>query len=216
MYTHILFDLDGTLLDSLDDLADSMNAVLDRLGLPTHPTAAYRYFVGDGMETLARRVLPAAQVEAAVVALVVAAMRDEYASRWAVNTRPYDGIPAMLDGLAERGIGMAILSNKPDDFTNKVVASLLGKWQFLAVRGVLPGGPKKPDPEGALALAGQLGIPTRQFLYLGDTNTDMLTATRAGMFAVGALWGFRTGEELKKNGAKALIARPHELLDLLS
>jgi len=216
MFTNILFDLDGTLLDSLADLAESMNTVLVRLGLPPHPQAAYRYFVGDGMDTLARRVLPPTRRDETMVAQVVAAMRAEYATRWAVKTRPYGEVPELLDALAERGVGMVILSNKPDEFTREVVATLLGRWHFRAVRGVLTGGPKKPDPAGAMALAAQLGVPPGEFLYLGDTNTDMLTANRAGMFAVGALWGFRTAEELKKNGAKALIARPRELLNLLS
>lgn len=213
MYQCVLFDLDGTLLDSLADLAHSMNAVLGRLGLPQHPVEAYRYFVGDGMETLARRVLPPERLDHALVRQTVIAMRQEYAGRWAEQTRPYPGIPELLDGLANRGIPMAILSNKPDDFTREVVATLLGAWQFRAVRGVRPDGVKKPDPAGALAIADELGLSPADFLYLGDTNTDMLTANRAGMHAVGALWGFRTREELKKNGAKAMIARPQELLE---
>ena len=213
MYQCVLFDLDGTLLDSLADLAHSMNAVLGRLDLPQHPVKAYRYFVGDGMETLARRVLPPERLDNAMVRETVIAMRQEYAGRWAEQTRPYPGIPELLDGLANRGIGMAILSNKPDDFTREVVATLLGAWRFRVVRGVRPDGIKKPDPAGALAIADELGLSPADFLYLGDTNTDMLTANRAGMHAVGALWGFRTREELKKNGAKAMIARPQELLE---
>ncbi|MFZ5763359.1 MAG: HAD family hydrolase [Thermodesulfobacteriota bacterium] len=216
MYQAVLFDLDGTLLDSLADLAHSMNAVLSRAGLPQHPLAAYRYFVGDGMETLARRVLPGAGGNEALVQQTVAAMREEYAGRWAEETRPYEGVPQLLDTLAAHGVTMAILSNKPDDFTKKVVATLLGRWRFVAVRGVGADGVKKPDPGQALAIAAELGIPAANFLYLGDTNTDMLTANRAGMHAVGALWGFRTAEELKKNGAKALIARPQELLQFFA
>lgn len=216
MHRCVLFDLDGTLLDSLADLAHSMNTVLGRFGLPQHPVAAYRYFVGDGMETLARRVLPPGQADDAMVQRTVTAMRQEYAGRWAEETRPYPGIPELLDGLTSRGVSMVILSNKPDDFTKTVVATLLGRWRFRVVRGVRPDGIKKPDPAGALAIASELGLTPADFLYLGDTNTDMLTANRAGMHAVGALWGFRTAEELKKNGAKALIARPQELLHFLS
>lgn len=213
MYQCVLFDLDGTLLDSLADLAHSMNAVLGRFGLPRHPVEAYRYFVGDGMDTLARRVLPPDRLDDPTLQRTVAAMREEYAGRWAEQTRPYAGVAELLDGLTGLGVGMAILSNKPDDFTRKVVATLLGPWQFRVVRGVRPDGIKKPDPAGALAIAKELGLAPADFLYLGDTNTDMLTANRAGMFAVGALWGFRTAEELKKNGARAMIARPQELLD---
>jgi len=216
MHQCVLFDLDGTLLDSLADLAHSMNAVLGRFGLPQHPVAAYRYFVGDGMETLARRVLPQDRLDEPMVRQTVTAMRAEYANRWNDETKPYPGIPELLEGLTTRGVTMAILSNKPDDFTRKAVATLLGKWNFRVIRGVRPGGVKKPDPAGALAIAKELGLTPADFLYLGDTNTDMITANRAGMFAVGALWGFRTEGELKKNGAKAIIARPQELLQFLS
>jgi phosphoglycolate phosphatase len=212
MFQSVLFDLDGTLLDSLADLANSMNTVLARFGLPRHPQAAYRYFVGDGMETLARRVLPPEQLDDATVQRTMAAMREEYAGRWAEQTRPYPGIPELLDGLTGRGIGMAILSNKPDDFTREVVAALLARWRFDVVQGVRQDGIKKPDPAGALAIAQKLHVAPASVLYLGDTNTDMLTASRAGMYAVGVLWGFRTADELKKNGARAMIARPQDLL----
>lgn len=216
VYTGVLFDLDGTLLDSLADLADSMNTALHRLGFPSHPLDAYRYFVGDGMETLARRVLPPDNRDEATVHQAMTAMREEYGGRWANTTRPYDGVPELLDALTALGTSLVILSNKPDDFTKKIVGALLGNWPFRAVHGVRPGGPKKPEPAGALEIADRLGIEPRHFLYLGDTGTDMLTAKQAGMFAVGALWGFRTASELKKNGAKALIARPQELLDFLN
>lgn len=211
----VLFDLDGTLIDSLTDLAESMNSVLGEMGYPTHPREAYRYFVGDGMETLVRRTLPPERRDEAMVAKGLAAMRTAYADRRHQATRPYPGIPELLDALTARQLPMIILSNKPDDFTREAAASLLGRWSFRAVRGVRPETPKKPEPAGALALAAELAIPPAAFLYLGDTSIDMLTANRAGMFPVGVLWGFRTAEELRESGAGALISTPLDLLPLI-
>lgn len=213
-YKAVLFDLDGTLLDTLDDLADSMNASLARLGAPTHPVADYRYFVGDGVLTLCHRVLPAERRDEATVKAAAAAMRDEYGKRWAAKTRPYPGIPELLDALTSRGIAMAVLSNKNNDFTKLCVEKLLGRWKFDAVQGLDETIHKKPDPSGALSVARRLKLAPADFLYLGDTNTDMKTAVAAGMFPVGALWGFRTAEELTANGAKVLIAKPMDLLAL--
>jgi phosphoglycolate phosphatase len=211
----VLFDLDGTLLDTLDDLADSMNAVLQRLGFPAHKTACYRYFIGEGIQNLVWRTLPEANRDSATVAKGVAEMRAEYARRWADKTRPYDGIPELLDELAERRIPMAVLSNKPDGPVRDMVGRFLGLERFAVVAGAKPNVPHKPDPTAALGIAATLGIRPQGFVYLGDSNTDMLTAVAAGMFPVGALWGFRSADELLATGAKALIARPDELLGYL-
>jgi phosphoglycolate phosphatase len=214
-FNAVLFDLDGTLLDTLEDLADSMNNVLNRFGFPGHAVEAYKYFVGDGMENLARRALPENHRDEATVARCVAAMREEYGTRWAEKTHPYQGIPELLDALTARGIKMAVLSNKPDDFTKVIVTRLLPHWRFELVVGARPSMPKKPDPAAAVELAERLGIPPRGFLYLGDTNTDMQTAGAAGMYPVGVLWGFRTADELTASGAKVLIEHPTDLLELL-
>jgi phosphoglycolate phosphatase len=209
----VLFDLDGTLLDTLADLAASMNAVLARQGLPQHGLAAYKYYVGDGIANLVRRALPEQRrAEDLLVTQCCAEMRAEYSRRWRDKTRPYDGIPELLDTLASRGLNLAVLSNKPDEMTRLTVRELLPRWRFDAVRGERPGTPRKPDPAAALEIAAQLGLPPAAFLYLGDTNTDMQTALAARMYPLGALWGFRTAEELAVSGAKALIASPMELL----
>ncbi|NLG84752.1 MAG: HAD family hydrolase [Firmicutes bacterium] len=211
----VLFDLDGTLLDTLEDLADSMNAVLCRMGFPAHPVESYRYFVGDGMEILVRRALPEGKRgDEETVRACVEAMRAEYGRRWAEKTRPYEGIPTLLEVLRASGILLAILSNKPEEFTRLAVAHFFPNRPFAAVRGLLPGGPRKPDPAGALAIAAELDLPSSSFVYLGDTGTDMETAMAAGMYPVGALWGFRTAEELLAHGAKKLITKPTGLLDL--
>ncbi len=214
-YQAVLFDLDGTLLDTLEDLADSSNAALRRLGFPEHPLPAYRYFIGDGVENLIRRALPPEHCDAATIAQCAALMREEYGARWAAKTRPFAGIPELLDGLVARGIAMAVFSNKPHEFTRLCVSRMLPRWPFQQVLGGQPSLPRKPDPAGALAISRQMGLAPQQFVYLGDTNTDMQTAVAAGMFPLGATWGFRTPDELLQFGAKALLATPLELLDFL-
>ncbi len=211
----VLFDLDGTLLDTLEDLADATNAVLAREGLPTHPVHKYRYFVGDGLRNQVSRALPPGSRGQQTVARCMKAAREEYARRWDRNTRPYEGVPEMLDGLTARAVRMSILSNKPDDFARLVVARLLSEWSFEVVLGAREGVPLKPDPAGALQVARQMACPPEQFLYVGDTATDMRTARAACMFPVGAVWGFRTEHELRESGARELLNRPQELLDLL-
>jgi phosphoglycolate phosphatase len=215
-YEAVLFDLDGTLLDTLEDLADSANAALAARGLPTHPPDAYRFFVGDGMRNLVRRTLPAeVAADEAFVDTVLGEMKDAYADRWDARTQPYHGVPELLDALAERDVKTCIVSNKPHDFTLLCVQRLLPRWTFDAVQGVADDVPPKPDTTGTLRSARALGVRPERFLYLGDTNTDMKTANAAGMFAVGAAWGFRPVEELRDNGARAIAEQPTDLLNML-
>lgn len=211
----ILFDLDGTLLDTLADIANSTNAALMRLGLPTHPVDAYRYFVGDGSECLIRRVLPKGHDDDKTIQICHKAVLDEYARRWSENTRPYPGILELLSELEKHGTPKAVLSNKQDDFTQRTVSTLLPGCSFCIVRGALPTVPVKPDPTAAIQIAKEMSIPPARFLYLGDTNTDMQTAHAAGMYGAGVLWGFRTAEELTANGAKILLKTPQDVLNLL-
>lgn len=211
----VLFDLDGTLVDSLEDIADAMNEVLGRLDLPRHPVDAYRYFVGEGMEMLVRRALPPDRRDDAAVAEVVPLTRAAYAARATRKTRPYPGIPELLDALAARGIPVAILTNKPHEPALELVAHLFADRSFAAVLGARSDHPRKPDPAGALAVAEEVGVPPAAWLYLGDTATDMETGRAAGMRPVGVLWGFRPAEELRSAGAAALVAHPLDALALL-
>lgn len=211
----ILFDLDGTLLDTLGDLANSMNAVLDRLGHPQHEQDAYRYFVGDGISKLAERVLPESDRCKTKIDECVRDMRAEYAKRWSETSRPYDGVAELLAELDKRGLKKVVLSNKPDDMTKLTVEKLLAGFKFDIVRGASDKVAPKPDPAGAFAIADELGLVPGEFLYLGDTNTDMQTANKAGMYPVGATWGFRDEEELKASGAQAIVHRPTDVLELL-
>lgn len=210
----VLFDLDGTLLDSLEDLAASMNLALSGRGFPEHPVAAYRHFIGEGVEELARRSAPEGTDEAILRALVTD-MRAHYQRAWARGTRPYAGIPELLDELTSRELVLAVLSNKPEEFTRLMVSRLLPRWRFAAVVGASARFPRKPDPSSAKAIAAELQIRPEDFLYLGDSGVDMRTAVGAGMRPAGALWGFRDAEELRAGGARWLLAAPLELLSLV-
>lgn len=213
-HTAILFDLDGTLLDSLEDIADSMNTVLTGMGFPAHPVEAYKRFVGDGVPPLVERALPAGERNPELIERCGHLLSEEYRKRWHTKTRPYPGIPQLLTSLTAAGIPMSIFSNKPDEFTRIMVKTLLPGLPFVRVVGIKPGVPRKPDPAAALDTARAMNVSPENVAYLGDTNTDMQTARNAGMFAVGALWGFRGREELEENGAHMIIAEPHEFLQL--
>jgi len=211
----VIFDLDGTLLDTIADLTDAMNMALNHFGFPVHDVETCKMFVGDGVEMFAFRALPEHSRDKAMVTKCAALMREEYGKRWAKKTRPYDGIPQLLDELTLQNLKMAILSNKPDDSTKEMVAEILSKWRFHPVAGAQPSVPKKPDPTQAIQISQALRVPPEQFLYLGDTGTDMRTAQAADMFAVGALWGFRSAEELMSSGAQVLVEHPREVLKIL-
>jgi phosphoglycolate phosphatase len=204
------------LLDTLTDIANSANAALVRLGFPTHPVDAYRYFVGDGSDTLVRRILPEGHRDAETVRKCHEASMAEYAKRWVEHTRPYPGIPELLRELDGRCVVKAVLSNKRDDFTKLTVARLLPGFSFDIIRGARPSVPVKPDPTAALQIAEELRVRPERFLYLGDTNTDMQTAVAAGMYPAGVLWGFRTADELLASGARVLLRTPAKVLNLLT
>lgn len=214
-YKAVIFDLDGTLLDTIEDLADSMNAVLTLNGFSTHGLEAYKYFIGDGVTNLVRRALPEGNRDEAMVSLCLNEMKEEYGSHWDNKTSVFKGIPEMLDALSAAGIKMTVLSNKVDEFSKAMVAKLLFRWRFEIVLGERPHVPKKPDPTAAIEIVKLMGLTPQDFLYLGDTGVDMIAANKAGMYAVGALWGFRKADELIASGAKVLIGNPLELIELL-
>ena len=207
----VIFDLDGTLLDTLADLANSANRVLARENLPEHPLDAYRYFVGDGLQTLITRIIPAEKRDPETVKMLCDRFREDYSRNWQGESRPYDGIPELLDELTRKGISLNVLSNKPHEFTVHCVDTFFKPWHFDTVFGDRQQVPRKPDPAGALEIAEKLGLAPEKILYLGDTSTDMQTAVRAGMYPVGALWGFRTARELEQSGALTLAAHPMEV-----
>lgn len=208
MIRAVLFDLDGTLTDSLQDIADAMNRALALHGLPVWPVEAYRYLVGDGARKLAERAVRDRQE---LQPSVLKEYQAYYEKHTLVRTRPYDGIPEMLRDLQAQGLQLAVLSNKPDADTKGVIRHFFPDVPWAVVRGQVEGVPVKPDPSGALDVARQMMIPPEAFLYLGDTAVDMSCAVRAGMIPVGALWGFRTEEELRQSGARYLAESPQRL-----
>jgi len=214
-YKAVIFDLDGTLLNSLEDIADSANSVLSNHDLPTHKPDDYKIFVGSGISELMSRALPEKEKDPDTIDDYVKEFREEYARNWNVKTEPYAGIAAMLDELVSRKIKIAVLSNKLHAFTKQCVDELLPRWKFNIVMGLQNDIPPKPDPTSALQIAKQLNIDPLHILYVGDSDIDMKTALAACMHPVGVLWGFRTKKELQKNGAKTLIEKPQELLDLI-
>jgi phosphoglycolate phosphatase len=217
-YQAVIFDLDGTLLDTIVDIADASNRVYEARGLAPFSIAEMKTLVGDGAEELIRKVFAwrgrptPGDVE---VADILKEYRREYEACWRANSRPYAGVPELLGELARRDVRTAVLSNKSHTFTTLMAEELLAPHRFDIVRGATPGVPLKPDPASALAITGELDVEPAACIFLGDTSVDMKTATAAGMFAVGALWGFRTADELLASGAAALIESPPELLGLL-
>lgn len=207
----VLFDLDGTLTNTLQDIADAMNRSLRLHALPEWPVDAYRTLVGDGAKVLAQRAVRDRQE---LAQSVQAEYQAYYERHNLVASKPYDGVPEMLHALQAAGLKLAVFSNKPDADTRHVVAHFFSDIRWTAVRGQVEGVPVKPDPAGALLVADALGVPPADILYLGDTSTDMRCAVSAGMLPVGALWGFRDEEELRQNGAKHIVAHPSQVCDL--
>lgn len=214
-FAAVLFDLDGTLLDTLEDIADAANAVLASQGMPTHPLAAYKQFVGEGVRRLLEKALPTDHRSDATVARCSSLFAEEYGRRWNAKSRPYAGILSLIENLKEQRLPLAVLSNKPQAFTEQCVQHYFPPASFVCVLGQREGIPPKPDPAGALEIAQALQLPPSQIAYLGDSSIDMQTAVRAGMYAVGAAWGFRSREELLASGAATIIERPHDLLTIV-
>jgi len=211
----IIFDLDGTLLNTLADIAESVNRTLVEYHFPAHPLDAYRFFIGNGWEMLVTRALPETHRSEKLIAECVTKSRKVYQENWNRQTRLYEGIPELLDNLAKKKIPLSILSNKPHDFMLKCVERYLNKWRFNVLIGQTDNFPLKPDPASALEVAGQIGLPPSAFLFVGDSAEDIKTAEAAGMYSVGAAWGFRGPKELEESGCRTLAYHPLDVLSLL-
>jgi len=212
----VIFDLDGTLLDTLQDLLNTLNTVLEQHGYPVHTISDCQFLVGQGMTELVRKALPAGVGTEETINLLLPEFLAHYADNWNVHSRPYNGIKSLLDAITEQGLKMAILSNKADHFTRLCAEELLNEWTFDVVMGHHSGIAQKPDPAGALLVADLLGEAPSSILYVGDSGIDMQTAARAGMFPLGVLWGFRPESELLAYGAKALARHPEEIINMLN
>ena len=214
--TAVIFDLDGTLLDSLADIAQAANTILESHSFPTHDVSAYRYFVGDGLRRLLQRTVPQAHCDdTELIEQLMAEFTERYRRTWNVQSRLYDGVPEMLHGLMERDIAMAVLSNKPQEATQRCVEYFLATYPFAAVLGQQENRPPKPDLTGVREILRRLRAEPPDCLYLGDTAVDMQTACGAATVPIGASWGFRGPAELERAGAKVIIDHPCELLGVV-
>lgn len=209
----VIFDLDGTLLNTLGDLRAATNHALEVRGLPPHSMEEIRQFIGNGIRLLICRAMPEGTPEAEIDAAL-----DDFKAYYAAHihdrTVPYDGIPQLLTALRKRGIKVAVLSNKIDSASQQLIEYFFpGKTDV--VFGEHVGVPRKPDPTSCRMVMQQLGVQPEQVLYVGDSGTDMQTAKNAGLYAVGVTWGFRSKEVLLKCGADVLVHRPEQILQIL-
>ena len=212
-YKAVIFDLDGTLINSLDDLADSANAMLESYGYPTFSVERYRYFVGNGSRKLIERVLPEAKRTPEFIDEALAKYKGIYEKNILTKTRPYAGILEMLATLRQQGIPLGLCTNKHQEAATAIVRGLFPAGTFQQVIGDRPGYPRKPDPTTALEIAAALGAKPAETAYLGDSLVDMQTGVNAGFLPVGVLWGFREKAELVEHGAAVLLEKPVELLE---
>jgi phosphoglycolate phosphatase len=214
--TTILFDLDGTLLDSLEDIAAAANAALADRGLPTHDREAFRGFIGNGVANLFRRAIGDAHINREVeMRACLEKFQETYQLQWKVNSRPYDGIAELLNELVQRKCQLAVLSNKPHHFTVKCVDHFFANWPFTTVFGQRESVPKKPAPQAVYEIIELLGSSKEQCIYVGDSVVDIQTAQGAGIASAGAAWGFRGEEELNAAGADYVLQSPWDLLDAI-
>lgn len=207
----VIFDLDGTLLNTLEDLAESGNILRAEYGFPAYPTADYAQLVGGGAENLVRRIMPSSQGEN--FHHWFRRFREIYKQNWWRNCCRYPGINNMLSTLGEMGLSLAVLSNKPHDFAMLCVRSFFPDSPFAAVYGQRQGVPIKPDPASTVGLLSELNCEAEKSIFVGDSGVDMQTGKAAGMSCVGVSWGFRSFDELQRNGADVIIDSSMQLVD---
>lgn len=213
-YKGVIFDLDGTLLDTLSDLANSVNEVLAGYGYPTHTKDAYRLKIGRGFRNLIEQSMPE-NTDSATIDAGLQRFLEAYHKNYNKETKPYEGIVPLLKALNRTGILLAVNSNKRDDYTTNLIKLLLPDIDFVAVFGERDGIAKKPDPHAALEIAKQMKLEPKDILYVGDSKTDMITATNAGMSSIGVLWGFRDERELEDHKATYIVKRPQGIYNIV-
>lgn len=209
-----IFDLDGTLIDSLADIAESINRMLDDRGYPRCRPEDFKQMVGDGMEKLVERALPEAVREESLILICVEEYRAHYDQLWQEQTRPYEGILEMLAALKARGVKLGVISNKAHRFTVPMTEHFFGRTVFDHILGQRAEVPRKPAPDGAHEMASVLGVEVSKCAYVGDSGIDMAFAKNAGMLGIGVSWGFRSVAELREHGADLIVDSPSELLVL--
>lgn len=206
--------MDGTLVNSLFDLANSANYALEQFGFPTHETEKYKYFVGDGMPKLIERILPQNKRDENTHKKVLEVFMAHYRLHFADNTHRYEGIGSLLEGLKSKGYKIAVISNKAQEMALKVVSENFGDI-FDVVYGKREGFPAKPDPALTFKLIEELSVQPKECIFVGDSGMDMAVAQNAGCVGIGVLWGFRKEDELVSNGAKYIVKRPCEIAEII-
>lgn len=214
MYRYVIFDLDGTLLNTIDDLADAGNWVCRNHGWPTHSVEEYRYYVGNGMAKLAERFAPEDWRTPEKVRAILEEFMPYYDVHKADKTAPYPGLAEALERLKRAGVSMSVLTNKADPLAGPVVEGYY-PGVFPIIQGALPGCPTKPDPTLLHKLMERMGAAAEETLFVGDSNVDIRTAKNGGLTSCGVLWGFRTRQELEAEGADFLAETAEELAELI-
>ncbi|WP_029271725.1 HAD family hydrolase [Flavobacterium sp. KJJ] len=210
----IIFDLDGTLVNSLEDISDAMNTVLTGLNYPTHTYDTYQYFIGSGLRNLVSKALPASNNSEEQIENCFDCMIETYREVCTIKTKPYEGIVELLDNLASQNIKLAVFSNKADELTKKIAAQIFPDY-FDAAVGLSTEVLKKPNPFEALEIGKNWNLKPEEILFVGDSDIDMQTAINANMLPVGVSWGYRTEEELMASGAKLVIHNPSDLIEIV-
>jgi len=211
--TGLIFDLDGTLIDTLDDIADSLNLVLEESGSARLSRMHVRSIIGEGLTNLIRRASGVDRQEE--LARLVSRYRTIYRERMFLHTRPYPGIADVLDALAERRIPMCVLSNKSHEFTVPMCEKLLSKWSFVRVIGATDEASRKPDPRNAIEMARAMELDPHQVWFVGDSNVDVQTGRNAGMRTVAVTWGLRDRQELREAKPYALVDDPMQIVHIV-
>ena len=210
----VIFDLDGTLLNTLDDLADAANFSMKSMNFPVHPVESFRYFVGNGVPKLIERCLPEGERSPERIEQALKIFSEYYGKHSTDKTQPYEGITELLDALREKGVKIAVASNKTDSFTVELVKKFFGE-RFDFIRGGLPDVPKKPAPDIVFGIMSALGAEAEHTYFAGDSDVDIMTAKNAGITSIGCLWGFRTKNELVSAGAVHIAESPEEIYDII-
>lgn len=210
----VIFDLDGTLLDTIADLAYSVNSVLERHGYRQHSVEAYTQFIGDGMEMLIQRAV-GDTIPNDEIGELVSELKEEYAKNWNRTTKPYPGIPELLQELSHKKIKISVFSNKAHEFTVSMVTNYFPDIPFDVILGLQDSIPRKPDPSGALLIARTMRIEPAQIAMIGDSVTDITMAHSCGMCAVAVSWGYRPVELLKQHNPEAIAHTPEEIMHII-
>lgn len=210
----VIFDLDGTLIDSLGDLAAAVEYALAQNGYPSNPPDSYRYFVGNGALKLIERALPKGASEEEIKR-VHKTFSGRYREHCLELTKPYPGIEDMLRRLNESGIKLAVASNKPDEFSKQIVTALFGDDKFDTVHGKREGVPTKPSREIVDSIMSELSIGAEETVFVGDSNVDVQTAHNSGLKCIGCAWGFRGADELRDSGADIIAYNTKDIADII-